>query len=938
MAGTRHRKFEFHVVASAGTAPAELSPLREVEKLSLAAPPLLGREEDIAGVSDALEVSRLVTLTGAPGVGKTTLALAVAERHPTSAVFVELAPMTDPGRVLATLSGAVGLRPLATADPLESVAIAVEQPRTRLLVVDNCEHLLSATKRALGQLLAARPGLCVLATSREPLELEAEREWRVAPLRVPGPDAGADHEQLLGYPAVELFVERARDVQPGFELNAYLAADVVEICRRLEGVPLAIELAAARVSALTPGEIVRRLEDRLNLLNGGGSSSVSRHRTLSATLDWSHALLRAPERALLRRLSVFTGRFELDAATAACAGEQVDPPGVPALLDRLVAKSLVVKAPDDPHGYRLMETVRAYASQKLEQAGEGAELRTAHARFYLGLAERAEPEFTRAGQQRWLDRLDGERADVCAAVEWSLSSGQAEMALRLAGALVLFWRVRGHYPEGRDLLATALAASEGASPLLRARAQWGVGFLTLVAGDPKGALADLEESLAASRDLDDARGEARSLLVLADAQKQRGDPSVAAMLEVCIRRARQAGDSWCLAHALGAAGFESSRHNDLRRGRRMFEECIAVARDAGDLQELRYGLIGLGELAVSQGDYREAQSLLEEAVELARILGEDYDHTTALLRLGELASERGDYAHAEKLLEEAVALLAEVTSTDRRLTYVVFLAAIAHAQGDHSRARSLLDEVKATSRDTLLLLALAQLAAAEGNHDDSRRLLEEARDLARARSNDGTLAKALYGLGQLARDADDPERAVALHEEALSIVNRIGKRPRVADSLEAIAGLAAAAGHHRHAARLFGATEALRELMGYAGLPEAGARREADMALLARSMRPGELRTALSDGRRLSLADAVREASSSPLCTKPTEGWATLTAREREVAELVAQGLTNPEIAERLKITRETVKTHVSNTFAKLGVTGRWELAREVRYRTGRSR
>ena len=901
------------------------------EGWSTTAPSLLGREDEIAGVIEALEPSRLVTLSGAPGIGKTTLAREVADRYPTGAVFAELAPVTDPGRVLGTLANAVGLPELSGEDPIEALAAALRRRRL-LLVVDNCEHLLDSTSRALAQLLAACPDLRVLASSREALGLAEEREWQVLPLSVPPPDADTDTEALLGYPAVALFVARARDAQPGFELNSFLAPDVAEICRRLDGVPLAIELAAARVAALAPSEIVLRLADRLSLLSDGGRSSISRHRTLAAALDWSHALLTAPERALLRRLSVFAGRFELEAAEAVCGGEQVDPPGVATLLGRVVAKSLVASKPSGR--YHLLETIRAYAAGKLEQAGEGADVRTAHARYCLDLAERAEPELTGADQQLWLDRLDELRPDLRSAVVWSLSSGKVDRALRIVGALTLFWRVRGRFTEGRDLLATALAASSGASVLLRARARWGVGFLTLMTGDWKRAISHLEQSLDESRAADDVGGAARALLVLANARQVEHDPVVPTLLEESISLARQVGDSWCLAHALGVAGFECVKHGDPRRGRRMFEECVAVARAANDFQGLRYGLIGLGEAELCQGGYRHAHSLLEEAVELTRALGEAYDHAVALALLGQLAGDRGEYADAEALLYESEAALPQAAPKGATVTNVLLLARAAHAQGDRRRARRLLDEIETDEPQPTLLLAYANLARGEGHLDQARVLLEEAREVAHSQGRRGLLAAALHGLGQVARDAGDPEPALALQDDALDLLYRTGATPKIADALEAIAGLAVEAGHHRHAARMFAAAGALRDRIGYARPPWDQTRYDADVAMVSRRLSPAEREAAEGEGRRLSLADAVREASSAPL-TRRAKGWATLTGREREIAELIAQRLTTREIADRLVIAPGTVKVHVRSVFAKLGINERRELARELRYRNG---
>jgi predicted ATPase/DNA-binding CsgD family transcriptional regulator/uncharacterized protein HemY len=909
---------------------------REQVRPPLAAAGLLGRDDEISGVAGALELSRLVTLIGAPGIGKTQLALAVADGHHDRAAVVEFAPIADPALAPAALASAVSVQEMPGLTLIETI-VATFRERRLLLVLDNCEHLLGACAHVVGELLAGCPGVRLLATSREPLGLDGERVWRVPPLLVPEQSDGVDPHAAIAYPAVALFVERAREAQPGFVLTPFLAPDVAEICRRLDGIPLAIELAAARVEGLTPREMVRRLEDRLGLLGAGSHRPLPRHRTLEAALDWSHTLLGASERVLLRRLSVFAGRFGREAAEAVCAGAEVDPPGVSQLLMRLVSKSLLV-ADNDSGGqvrYRLLETIRAYAGEKLERAGEVAELRTAHAKFYLSLAERAEPELTGPRQEDWLERLEAERSNLRAALEWSLARGEVELALRLAGALVLFWRVRCHFSEGRDLLEAVLSGGHGEQTVLRATALWGSGFLTFMAGDVNSAIPSLEQSLATFRNLEDRQGCARALLILANALQIDEDPSVLELLEESARLAREAGDSWCLAHALGVAGFEYAHNDEPRRARQVLEECLAVARESGDKQSLRIGLLGLGQVAAVQGAYREAQALLEEAAEVTRELGENFGQATALRFLGSLAFGRGDYGRARELLEESLACLPEVAPPEHRPEALVLLASVAHAQGDQGQARRLLDEAGARTRGSGLLHALGRLTVDEGDLSEGRRLFEEAWTLAKANGRKGATAKALHSLGQLSRDDGDPDRAAELHDEALELRRQIGALPAIAESLEAAAGLAAAGGQQRHAARLFGAASSLRDRGGYARAPWESSRYDADIAL-CRSPPAGELRTAFAHGEALSLEQAVAEAAKGLRRARAAHGWSSLTRRERQVAELVGEGLANLEIAQRLVISPETVKTHLSNIFSKLAMTGRSELAREVRSRNGR--
>ncbi len=906
----------------------------------------LGRETELAELAGLLEHSRLVTLTGAPGIGKSRLGLELATQlaggYPDGAWLVELAPLREGGLVAGALAAALAV-PEAAGQSLPETIVARLRDRRSLVVLDNCEHLIEACAGLVDALLRACPDLAVLATSREALQISGERVWQVPPLPVPGAEESAEPDVLLGYEAVYLFVERARAVQPAFGLNAYVAPAVAEISRRLDGIPLAIEFAAARIEILTPAEIARRLDDRFALLRKGSRSELSRYQTLEAALDWSHELLSAPERALLRRLSVFTGGFCLAACEEICSGEDLEPRELLGLLDRLVGRSLVLAETNNgsPRArYRLLETISAYAQGRLEGAGEAAGLREAHARFYLSLAEEAEPQLTGPAQESWLERLEAERANLRAALEWSLSHGQSKWALRLAGALVLFWRVRCHFSEGRDLLDAAVAASNGGAVRPRAKALWGAGFLTFMAGDLEGALPALEESLARFRELDDLEGEARALLVLGNAAQYASPERALALLEESATIARKADDSWCLAHALGVAGFEYNRRDQPAVARSLLEECLVVAREAKDKQGLRFGLLGLGSVTVHQGEYRLAEPILEEALAVTNELGEDYGKATALQYLGQLAVGRGDYGRARDLLEQALTLLREAGSPPKaRLVALVYLADAVRADDDRGRARRLYEEALGPDRTGVgpavgALQGLGELAAEEGDAASARRMLDQALDLARGGGDKESTAQALRGLGELGRAEGDSKRAAALHNEALQLEHQIGHLPGVAASLEAVAGLAVAAGRCAHAARLFGAAKALREEKGYARLPWERSSYERDQAVLRESLSAEDLRAAFVQGGAMPAEEAVAQASKGRgRRGRSATGWSSLTEAERQVSALVAEGLTNPEIAERLFVSLGTVKAHLSHIFAKLTLAGRRELAREVRGR-----
>ncbi|MDQ6746463.1 MAG: tetratricopeptide repeat protein, partial [Actinomycetota bacterium] len=754
----------------------------------------LGRARELSELAELLQRSRLLTLTGPPGVGKTRLALeaarAFAERHPGGARLVDLGPIGDPSLLPQALASSLSVQESPGSSLMESVVARLRR-RPPLLVLDNCEHLVEASAKVVDHLLRQCAGLLVLATSREPLAIVGEHVWRVPPLSVPAAAESTGPESLMDYEAAQLFVERALAVQPDFPLNEDVASAIAKIAMRLDGLPLAIELAAAHVEVLTPTQIASRLDDRFALPAKGTRGDMPRHPTLRAALDWSHDLLSTPERALLRRACVFAGGFSTDACEAVCVGGEIDDANVLGLLARLVANSLVVaETADGPIArYRLLETIRAYATSRLEESGEADAIREAHARCHLDLAETAEAEITGPSQVRWLQHLDTEAANLRCALDWSRAHGRGEWALRLAGALILFWRVRCRFREGRELLEAASEEAGGEAPAaLRAKALWGAGFLAYMAGDLEGARPALEESLAAFRELEDSLGAGRALLILGHSPYYHDIPEQLELLRESADLARAAGDTWCLAHALGAAGFARARVNDMRPARPCFEECLAVARKAGDKQGIRYGLAGLGLVAAVQGDYEEAESHLEEGRAIAGELDEDLFISNILAELGSLALGRGDYVRAGELFEQARATLPDPAPLGEVLGPLLGLSRVAHVLGEHRHARALLEEVQVLAHPGISVPGLqwmGELAADEGDLSGARALFERALERSDQR-NKLAIARALHGLGQLARAGGEARRAATLHDQALGLRWEVGAAPEIAASLEAL--------------------------------------------------------------------------------------------------------------------------------------------------------
>src|ERR671920_388512 len=450
-------------------------PLTAYHNLPAPRSSFVGREQEMVEVKQALAGTRLLTLTGAGGSGKTRLALEAArdliESYPDGVWLIELAPLSDEELVPKAVAEALEV-PERTVQPPADTLAEVLRSSELLLILDNCEHLLDASAHLVDKLLDSCPHLRIMATSREALRAEGEVRWPVALLSVPEQKRTSSSEELEGYESMQLFVQRAKGHDPTFSVSPQDALAVAEICRKLGGIPLAIELAAARVGTLSLEHISERLEGSLDLLSGGARTAVSRKRTLRGTLDWSHELLSEPERKVFRRLSVFAGGWTLEAAEAVASGEDIDETEVVALLSGLVEKSLVVAEPTGQGGvrYRLLEPVRQYALEKLEQSGEVEDIKRSHVEYFLTLAEEAEPWLSGPRGAEWFERLEEELDNIRVALSWARARGEAELSLRLAGSLGGFWFWGGHYGEARGWLEEALAQEGRTSTLVRAKA------------------------------------------------------------------------------------------------------------------------------------------------------------------------------------------------------------------------------------------------------------------------------------------------------------------------------------------------------------------------------------------------------------------------------------------------------------------------------------
>ncbi|HEX5504853.1 MAG TPA: LuxR C-terminal-related transcriptional regulator [Thermomicrobiales bacterium] len=771
--------------------------------------PLFGRAREVERARALLgEQAGLLTLTGPGGVGKTRLALQVAAESAAAfadgVCFVSLAALGDPTLVGPTIARARGLPERGGLSPLARL-VADLREKHLLLILDNCEQVLPAAP-LVADLLAACPRLAVLATSRAALRLSGERELLVPPLAVPEPRQWPDPDALARSAAVTLFVARARAVQDDFRLTAANGPAVAEICHRLDGLPLAIELAAARVRTLPPQALLPRLGQRLALLTGGARDLPARQQTLRRTIEWSHDLLGPGERTLFAWLAVFVGGRTLEALEAVCgapsderqatssAARAAGGPAVPAPLDvldgvdALVGQSLV-RQEEGPGGeprFVMLETIHEYARECLTASGEEEALRRRHAAYFLAFAERFDPLLLQPRESAMLARCEAEHDNLRAALGWALERGEAEIALRLAGSLAWFWNLHGHNSEGRRWLARALALGvEGhrrpdVPAAVRAQALAGVGMLAHLQGDHEWARARLDESIALYRALGDTRRLARALNLLAQAYV----------------------------------------HDDVARALVLLEENLALSRELGDPYSIGRALTNLVWVAGLAGDYAQAQAYGEEHLALGRVAQGQEAISHTLRSLGLVLLEQGDGPRGRALLAEDLALSRE----------------LGHKQG---------------------------------------------------------IAYCLEGL------------AVAARRD----------RPALA-------------------ARWWGAAAALREAIAVPPLPPERARDERHQAAVRARMGEAAFAAAWAEGRALPLEQAITEALASAAAEPPQPTSASspaagpaypagLSAREVEVLRLVAEGLTDAQVAERLFLSPRTVGQHLRSVYNKLGVENR---------------
>ncbi len=737
--------------------PADFPPLRTDDRRSDTLPvqltPLIGREREVTAVVRLLrhERVRLVTFTSPGGTGKTRLALQVAAEIRDVFVggvfFVSLASLNDSMLVIPTIARILGIRE-SMGQPAFARLVEVLQQKQVLLLLDNFEQVVEAALQVV-DLLTSCPQLKLLVTSREVLHVRSEHEFAVPPLALPDPAHLPKLAALARTPAVALFLQRAQDARPEFKLTSANARAVVEVCVRLDGLPLAIELAAARMKLLSPQTLLRRLDQPLNVLTGGARDVPARQQTLRNTIEWSYQLLNAREQRLFRWLSIFVGGCSLQAAEAVCTGPR---DGAGQVLDgvaSLVDKSLLQRVEQTGRGSEeqedqrllMLETIREYGLEALIASGEGPGARQAHADYFLHLAEEAEPALKGPLLVDWLERLEREHDNLRAALQWDLESGRGEVALRLGIALERFWVVRGQRTEGLAFLQKALAGSARVAATIRAKALLTAARLAFNQSSYDQGERLAQESLALFRELGDKCGIALSLNRLGVAAWRRGDFRAArVLLEEDLILFREMGDRDRVAWSLFMHGLLDNKQGEYTRASSLFEESLALFRELGNKRGIAASLTQLaGTLFVSQGNQDMIYPLLEQGLSLDREVGDKEGMAVASLLLGWVALKQRDRAAARSRVEESLTLYQEMEHREGMAEALSMLGKVEAARGDHAFARTLYEES----------LAMAQ------EIDDKELLASGLEGLASVVATQGELAWAacLWGTAEALREA-----------------------------------------------------------------------------------------------------------------------------------------------------------------------------------------
>jgi len=897
----------------------------------------VGRERELDQIKELLNSKRLLTLTGPGGCGKTRLALEFATRvvneYPDGVWLVELAGLSDPELLPQAIASALGLREEGEI-PLETTLTSYLRPRSILLILDNCEHLVPACAALTDKLLCSTPRVKILATSREALGIKGEVDWTVPPLTMPdaavqpstwGPEAIL---KLIEYEAVQLFVDRARLKRQDFAITGENAPVVAQLCSRLDGIPLAIELAAARMKVLSVEQIVARLDERFRLLTDWSPTLMPRQQTLRGAMDWSYELLSETERVLLRSLSVFAGGFALDAVEAVCGG-MVDEYEIINLLSHLVDKSLVIAEVQEgltQVRYRLLETIRQYAWEKLQASKEAPALQVRHRDWYLHLAQESQVELLSERQGTWLARLEAEHDNLRAALAYCRDKEDStEAGLRLAGALVWFWYFRGYVSEARGWLESMLARADAKQyPVAYTLALGAAGVMAYLQSDYPAAHGWLEESAALAQKIGDRAVRAFALAFLGRVAFHEGDPNAYRWIEESVAIFRETDRTtddrrriWGLALALDFLG-NVSQDGEPKEIADLHRESLELFRLLGNRWGVALEMSTFGRFAMQRGDLIAARQQLDEALAIQKSVGDKWSVAWLLNSLGDVALYANNFDEAATHYEESLALFKILGDAAGTASSLHMLGVVRAHACKYEEARELLkeslvlcDRLVDVHAQALVLSRLASVAIAEGDSEEALSLSMQSLKVALLSEDPTYLGVCLTMHARVASQRGRYERAAALLGAADACADAC------ADALQSAASGWLPPGQEECRSTL---REEVKAQLGEGAFADSWQRGH---TIGAES--PDKIVSALADFDA-PLDESLGADPGTLMTTKARCVHASpddLTEREVEVLRLVAEGYTDAQLADRLVISIRTVQAHLRSIYSKLGVTTR---------------
>jgi predicted ATPase/DNA-binding CsgD family transcriptional regulator len=906
---------------------------------------LIGREQEIAAACALCQRAdrRLLTLTGPGGSGKTRLALAIATEllpHFRDGVFfVSLAPLREADLVLSSIAHALAIEE-GTGQPLAQQLQAALQKRCLLLVLDNFEHVLAAGP-LIADLLASASHIKVLATSREILHLYGEHEFVVMPLKLPDSSSSLVVETVAQSPAIALFIERAQAIKATFSLTDENMPAIVEICMRLDGLPLAIELAAARVKLLTPQEILVRLENSLTLLTGGAQNLPARQRTLRNTLDWSYDLLNESEKRFFRRLGVFVGTWTIAAVQTIGMPEDEDV-DVLDMLTSLVDKSLV-RSVEDVCGetrFMLLETIREYALDCLEKQDELADVRRLHALFYLHIAEEIEPYLQGREQKIALQKLDREATQFWASLHWAIACNEAMIGLRMASALSGYLQIRSALSEGCNWLEEILALPGAEEPaVLRAKVLYEAGVIAFMHNDLALAHSRLEESKEISTIATERRILGLSLAMLAQLELHQGKSDLALVYaKEGMQAIEEIEDRRCKGILHSVFGKIESKQSNFERACMRYHISLVLLRECGDVRYQADVMMDLAHTMHLQGRLKTAFFLYTKSLTLFEEIEDRWNQSACLNGMGAILRLQGNYAEAQERFEEGLALASSLGNRQGRAAALTGLGQLAIGQGNMGEGARFLKESLRLTREieytpgiALLLSGLGELERINGNLVDAVAYYEQCLKLTRALDDKVTMVGALFGLGDIARKRQKYAEACTLLKQSLHLAWEIGDRPGLSAAFEVFAWYCREVGLPERAVLFLGTAETIRDGLQIPLTSAWKISHEQEVIALHELLGEGIFNEVWMYGKTISLKLALSLVARIPVpeqratkVARPVPSYpANLTAREVDVLRLLATGMTDSRIAETLVLSPRTVNTHLRSIYAKLSISSR---------------